>query len=150
MAYLRGPVYRSGIVVLGSPLLVVLSTIGACLDLAGMLPSAMAAGALIAGGLGYASMLILWLELFGSQPLLYAGGVVGVHPVAFALWPISANLAFAAHGRLRGLLPLASTLCFIAAHRSLEPARLPTAARVALLNAFPGPTWPPSWCSCSP
>lgn len=129
MAYLRGPVYRSGIVVLGSPLLVVLSTIGACLNLAGMLPSAMAAGALIAGGLGYASMLILWLELFGSlTPRRMLVAWSGSYLVAFALWPIYANLAFAVMGVFVGLLPLASTLCFIAAHRSLEPARLPTAA----------------------
>lgn len=137
-AYLRGPIYLRGIVVAGSPLLVVLSTIGACLNLAGMLPTTVAAGALILGGLGYAGMLILWLELFGClTPRRMLVAWSGSYLLAFALWPLYANLSFTVMGVFVGVLPIISLLCFIASHRSLNPERLPASSSARSVQDVP-------------
>ena len=137
-AYLRGPIYRRGTIVLGSPLLVVLSTIGACLNLAGMLPSTVAAAALITGGLGYAGMLVLWLELFGClTPRRMLVAWSGSYLIAFALWPLYANLTFGVMGAFVGILPIASLFCLIAAHRSLDPDRLPSPAPTRSVQRVP-------------
>ena len=125
-AYLRGPVYRRGLVVVGSPFLLVLATVGACLNLTEALPTPMVVAALIAGGLGYAGMLVLWLELFGClNPRRMLIAWSGSYLIAFALWPLYANLDFIAMGAFVGLLPCVSIVCFVAAHRSLDPERLP-------------------------
>ncbi len=137
-AYLRGPIYRRGTIVLGSPLLVVLSTVGACLNLSGMIPSAAAAAALIAGGLGYAGMLVLWLELFGClTPRRMLVAWSGSYLIAFALWPIYANLDFAVMGVFVGVLPIISLLCFVASHRSMDSDRLPSPAPTRSAQRIP-------------